>query len=145
MSSRMWNNRNSYTLLARLLTCRTTLVFKKLKKNFFRASLVAQWLRICLPMQGTRVWALVWEDPTCLGATKPMHHNYWACTLELTRHNYWAHVSQLLKTAHLEPMLRNKRSHLNEKAAHRNESSPCSPQLEKAHAQQQRPNTAKNK
>ena len=44
-----------------------------------RASLVAQWLRICLPMQGTRVRALVWEDPTCRGATKPMCHNYWAC------------------------------------------------------------------
>ena len=28
------------------------------------ASLVAQWLRICLPMQGTWVRALVWEDPT---------------------------------------------------------------------------------
>ena len=43
------------------------------------ASLVAQWLRICLPMQGTRVRALVWEDPTCRGATKPVRHNYWAC------------------------------------------------------------------
>ena len=41
-----------------------------------RASLVAQWLRICLPMQGTRVRALVREDPTCRGATKPLHHNY---------------------------------------------------------------------
>ena len=40
-----------------------------------RASLVAQWLRICLPMQGTRVRALVWEDPTCRGATKPVRHN----------------------------------------------------------------------
>ncbi|KAJ8794518.1 hypothetical protein J1605_018971 [Eschrichtius robustus] len=39
-------------------------------------SLVAQWLRICLPMQGTRVQALVREDPTCCGATKPMSHNY---------------------------------------------------------------------
>ena len=39
------------------------------------ASLVAQWLRICLPMQGTRVRALVWEDPTCRGATKPVSHN----------------------------------------------------------------------
>ena len=46
------------------------------------ASLVAQWLRIRLPIQGTRVWALVWEDPTCCGATKPMGHNYWACALE---------------------------------------------------------------
>ena len=43
------------------------------------ASLVVQWLRIRLPMQGTRVRALVWEDPTCRGATKPVSHNYWAC------------------------------------------------------------------
>ena len=40
------------------------------------ASLVAQWLRIHLPMQGTRVRALVPEDPTCHGATKTMCHNY---------------------------------------------------------------------
>ncbi|KAJ8797069.1 hypothetical protein J1605_001879 [Eschrichtius robustus] len=39
------------------------------------ASLVAQWLRIHLPMQGTQVRALVWEDPTCHGATKPIRHN----------------------------------------------------------------------
>ena len=42
----------------------------------WRASLVAQWLRICLLRQGTRVRALVWEDPTCRGATKPVSHNY---------------------------------------------------------------------
>ena len=48
-------------------------------------------------MQGTRVQSLVWEDPTCHGATKPMYHNYWACTLEPTSHNFWAHVPQLLK------------------------------------------------
>ena len=40
------------------------------------ASLVAQWLRIRLPMQATRVRALVREVPTCRGATKPAHHNY---------------------------------------------------------------------
>ena len=40
------------------------------------ASLVVQWLRIRLPMQGTRVRALVWEDPTCCGATKHVSHNY---------------------------------------------------------------------
>ena len=38
--------------------------------------LVVQWLRIRLPMQGTQVRALVQEDPTCRGATKPMCHNY---------------------------------------------------------------------
>ena len=42
----------------------------------WRASLVAQWLRICLPMQETRVRALVWEDPTCRGAAGPVSHNY---------------------------------------------------------------------
>ena len=85
------------------------------------ASLVAQWLRLCLPMQGTRVWALLWEDPTCRRATKPVHHNYWACALEPTSHNYWAHMPHLLKPACLEPVLCNKRSHHNEKPAHRNE------------------------
>ena len=59
-------------------------------KNGQGASLVAQWLRICLPMQGTRVRALGQEDPTCRRATKPMHHNYWACALELASHNYWS-------------------------------------------------------
>ena len=41
-----------------------------------RSSLVAQWLRIRLPMQGTRVRALVQEDPTCRRTTKPVRHNY---------------------------------------------------------------------
>ena len=80
-----------------------------------RTSLVAQWLRICLPMQGTWVRALVREDPTCPGATKPVHHSYWACALEPVCHNYWGCMPQLLKPVHLEPMLRNKRSHRDEK------------------------------
>ena len=98
-------------------------------------------MAVRLPRQGTRVRALVWEDPTCRGATKPMCHNYWACTLEPTSHNYWACVpqllkpaclepkshnywacvSQLLKPTRLQPMLRNKKSHHNEKPAHCNE------------------------
>ena len=45
-------------------------------KNDPRASLVVQWLRICLLMQRTRVRTLVWEDPTCRGATRPVSHNY---------------------------------------------------------------------
>ena len=39
--------------------------------------LVVQWLRICLPMQGTWVESLVQElRYHMLGATKPMHPNY---------------------------------------------------------------------
>ena len=74
------------------------------QKEHFWASLVAQWLRICLPMQGTRVRALVWEDPTCCGATRPVSHNYWA--------------------SRLEPVLRNKRGHDSERPAHRDEEWP---------------------
>ena len=80
-----------------------------LKQLLLGTSLVAQWLRIHLPMQGTQVWALVREDPPCCGATKPVRHNYWACVL------------QLLKPTCLEPVLCNKRSYRNEKPAHRNE------------------------
>ena len=58
---------------------RATLAFADHQKLQPWASLVVQWLRICLPMQGTRVRALVWEDPMCRGATRPMSHNYWAC------------------------------------------------------------------
>ena len=90
-------------------------------KSPLEISLVAQWLRIRLPMQGTQVRALVQEDSTCRGATKPVCHNYWACALEPASHNYWARVPQLLKPARLKPMICNKRSHRNEKLAHCNE------------------------
>ena len=72
-------------------------------------------------MQGTRVRALVREDPTRRRATKPVRHNYGACALEPASHNYWAHEPQLLKPALLEPVLRNKRGHRNEKPMHCNE------------------------
>ena len=89
------------------------------------ASLVAQWLRICLPMQGTWVRALVWEDPTCRGATKP-----WATAAELAR---------------LEPVLGNGEAATVRGPRAAMKSGPRSPQLEKALAQKRRPNTAKNK
>ena len=51
-------------------------VGKQAKDSRTGTSLVVQWLRICLPVQGTWVQALVWEDPTCHRATKSVHHNY---------------------------------------------------------------------
>ena len=98
----------------------TCLVLLTCENDFCGTSLVVQWLRIRLPMQGTRVRALVREDPTCRGAAKPVRHRYWACTLEPASHNYWARKPQLLKPTCLEPVLCNKRSHGNEKPAHRN-------------------------
>ena len=76
-------------------------------------------------MQGTRVRALVREDPTCRGATKPVCHNYWA----------W--VPQLLSSATREATaMRSPRT--------ATKSSPRSPQLEKVRVQQWRPNTVIN-
>ena len=73
--SNMWKSRN--------------MGWKEILKKEFRASLMAQCLRIHLPMQRTWVWSLVREDPTCRGATKPVRH-YWACTLEPASHSYWS-------------------------------------------------------
>ena len=52
-------------------------------KSFSWISLLVLWLRICPPLQETQVWSLVWEDSTCLRATKLTCPKYWNhCTLE---------------------------------------------------------------
>ena len=59
-----------------------------------------------LPVNGGDMGSIseVQEDPTCLGESKPMHHNYWSPWAgEPVIHNYWAHILQLLKPVHLEP------------------------------------------
>ena len=48
-------------------------------KQISQTSLVVEWIRIQLPMQGTRFQFLFWEDSTYRDAAKPMHHDYWAC------------------------------------------------------------------
>ena len=40
------------------------------------SSLVVQWLRICLPLQGTQVQYLIQEDSTCCGAIKLLCYSY---------------------------------------------------------------------
>ena len=109
--------------------CHRNHIFIKGKQWKDGASLMAQWLRIRLPMQGTHVWALVQEDPTCRRAAKPVHLNYWACALEPASHNYWAHAPRAHALQQEKPL----------------QWEACSPQLQKAHVQQQRPNTAKKK
>ena len=77
--------------------------------------MVVQWLRICLVVQNTLVFPLVLKDPTRHRATKPM------CPTS-------------------EPVLHDKKS-----LCTVTRDSPCSPQLEKACVQQQKPSTTKNK
>ena len=147
-SARLWGQRphitpsTSHTILGVADAWSMLLDFK----NHLGTSLVAQGLRIPLPMQRTRVRSLVREDPPCHRATKPMRHNYWACALEPASHNHWARALQLLKPTHLEPVLRHKEKPPQwEACAPQQKSSPRSPQLEKARAQQRRPNAAKKK
>ena len=90
------------------------------------ASLVAQWLRICLPMQGAWVRALVWEDPTCRGAAGPRGP-------QLLSLRVW----NLCSTTREAAIVRGPRTVM--------KSGPHLPQLEKALAQKRRPNTAINK
>ena len=112
---------NIFGFVNHMVPVTSTQFCRRIKKSAIGTSLVAQWLRIRLPMQGSQVRSLVREDPMCRGATKPVHHNYWACTLKPTSHNYRAHVPQLLEPTRLEPVPCIKRSHGNEKPAHRNE------------------------
>ena len=59
-------NKVSKPLPYRMLSCMTNL-FISLLKCRAQASLVSQWIRIYLPMQGTQVQFLVWEDSTSQG------------------------------------------------------------------------------
>ena len=91
-------------------------------------------------MQETLVQSLIWEDPTCLEAAKPMLYNYGAHgALEpkaATTEAYWV----------LKPVFHNERNHCSEKPVHYHKNAtPDSPQLEKKPMQQQRPSTAKKK
>ena len=64
--------------------------------------LLVQWLRSRLPMQGTWVRSWVRKDPTCCGATEPMHHNCWAhVPQQQKRVRLRAHASQQEKQQRL--------------------------------------------
>ena len=98
---------------------------KCIKTGWSGASLVAQWLRICLPKQETRVQSLVRDDSICCGATKPVYHEHWICALEARNCNL------------LKPMcpractLQQEKPPQWEAPALQLESSPCSSQQEK--------------
>ena len=82
-------------------------------------------MRVCLPVQGTRVRALVWGDPACRGATEPVSHKLLSLCV-------WSLCSAAREAA----IVRGPCNAL--------KSGPHLPQLEKALAQKRRPNTAIN-
>ena len=88
---------------------------------FSGTSLLAQWLRILLPIQGAQVQSLVFEDFTGYRAKKPICHNDWVCAP-----NYLSHSGSRAR-------------------APQQGSGLCWPQLQKGFTQQRRPSTAKKK
>ena len=52
------------------------LIFELLSLKIFRDFLGGDVDKTCLPMQGSQVQFLVWEDSTFCRATKPVYHNY---------------------------------------------------------------------
>ena len=96
----------------------------------YGTSLVVQWIRFFLLVQGTQVQPLVREDLMCCRATKPVSHNCRACGLQV-----------------LKPVCREPDCPAGEAAAGRSlgastKSSPHSTPPEKS-AQQRRPGAAK--
>ena len=104
----------------------------RLKNKRCWPSLVEQWIRIHLPMHGTRARSLVREDSTCHIATKPIPQNYGAGEL------------QLLEPARLEPVLHSWRRHRDEPPHRSWRGAPLAATREKP-VEQQRPSTVKNK
>ena len=80
-----------------------------MSNSLYRASLVVQWLRIHLPMQGTQVPPPVGEDPHASEQLTPC-----ATTTE----------TALWSPGSLEPVPCNERSHRSEKPTHHNEEEP---------------------
>ena len=70
-------------------------------------------------------WSLVWGGFSCSGAARPIRHNYWSLCSP-------------------EPVLCDGKGHHWDACKLQLESSPHSPQLQKACAQQRSPSTAKN-
>ena len=85
-----------------------------------QTSLVAQWMRLCLPMQETQVRSLVWEDPICHGATKLMCHHSRACNSRDCK----LQLPSRLQVATTQSECNYQSPHCSEKSAHYKEEWP---------------------
>ena len=89
-------------------------------KSYYRTSLLTQWLGICLPVQGSWVRFLVWEDSTCCRETKLMCHKLLkpahSRAQALQQENWEASTLQLKSRPH-SPQLERKPMHSQNKKA----------------------------
>ena len=146
-----------------VFACRV-LHFLIFKSSLYMNWLFVLWLHVVFKLQKIFIWktyqswdfpcgALVKNPPANTGDTglipglggSHMPWNNYAHAPQLLSLCSRAHAPQLLKATGLGPVLHNKRRRCSEKPTHATKSSPRLPQLEKARAQQRRPNAAKNK
>ena len=73
--------------------------------GFWGASLVAQWLRICLPVQETRVRSSSWEDP--LEKEMATHSSILAWRIPMHREAWWGTVCGVAKESDTTQQLNN--------------------------------------
>ena len=89
-------------------------------------------VRICLPKQETQIGSLIWEDPTCRRATKPICHSYWDCALEPQSRKTGPTCCSYWSPCVLQPVVRPEKPLQGEACTQQPESDPCSPQLDKS-------------
>ena len=87
-------------------------------------SLMVQWIRVCLPMQGTGVQSPVQENSTCCWAISP-------CTTT-TEPALWSQELQLLTSGCPIACAPQEKPRQRQAQAQQLESDPCFPQLEKS-------------
>ena len=109
-----------------------------IKNSLVETSLVIQWIRILLPMQGAQVQSLVQEDSTCQAKPK-------ALVLQLLSPHSRAHKLQLLKSVCLEAVLTTREALQWEAGAPQQRAALACCHLEKSRTQQQRLSATKNK
>ena len=107
-----------------------------IRKRWLWTSLVAQWIRICLPVQGTQVWFLVQKIPRAADHPSP-----WVTTIEHVLWSLWAAPADAQASSGHTPQLEKPPQW--EACALQLERSPCSPQREKACSQHRRPRATK--
>ena len=117
---------------------------KDLKKVHGGTSLVEQWTRIHLPMQGTQIWSLAQEDSTCCRATKPPVPQILSLHSRPHRLQQLGPRLQLLKPVRIEH-ISIAREATSMRSLCTSKNSPHLPQVEKAPTQQWTPSKSKNK
>ena len=97
---------------------------RKERKMYYGISPLVQWIRIRLPVQGTRVQSLVREDPTHLRAAKPGCHSTEPVPFRACEPQILSPRAATPEALAPRPHALNKRGHRSEQPAHHSQEQP---------------------